>query len=88
MLKKIQVTGAVVLVLGGLVLGSMEVLTPVAEARQQPSYTCCRVTENCAPGYSCEPLESGVTCPADSVPYSRYCKVVSGGAVIPIEGDH
>lgn len=88
MLKRIQMFGAVLLVLAGLALASMEVVTPVVEARQQPSFTCCRVAENCAPGYSCETLESGVTCPAESVPYSRYCKVVSGGAVIPIGGDH
>lgn len=88
MFKKIQMFGAGLFVAAALVFAAAEVATPVAEAAQHPTYTCCRVHNDCPTKHTCEKLDTGVTCPAESLPYTRYCKPVGTGDVITIGNDN
>ena len=84
--KRIQMFGAGLLVMAGLVFGSMEALTPVAEASQQPAYTCCYVHNDCPSGFTCADKSSDVSCPVSVPAYSKYCKPVKS-SFHAIEGD-
>lgn len=83
--KRIQMFGAGLLVMAGLVFASAEAIKPVGAA-QQPAYTCCVYTNNCPKGFTCVDKTSDIGCPVATPAYTKYCAPV-GGTISTVGGD-